>query len=140
MLRTKAGLTLEKLLSGMENRWALCWNAREESNGLFDSPFDCACCITWAGGTEDKFLTDSCGCTCHRRIEEMAQTYGMKMFLLALASSDIMPFIPKNEKDWIKHFKKHYKWHKKEALEESKECDICIRFRRIERREGKKII
>jgi hypothetical protein len=85
MHRTKAGLLLEKILNGNKHRYLLCWNGEREDSE--ESPYDCACCITWS----DNELYQRCGCICHERIEEMARVPHIKLWLLALESMDELP-------------------------------------------------
>ena len=110
--RTKQGLILEKLLHGMKHRYVLCWKGPSSPEEAFwgTDCYDCACCITYAN-SED---VSGCGCWCHDRIEAMANSREMLMFLLALDASKEMPFIPKNYEDWMQHNRKlkaeHDKW------------------------------
>ena len=110
MRRTKQGIILEQLLHGMPHRYVLCWNGSVDEWGAYD----CACCIGYVGGDNPEELYSGCGCVCHTRIEEMANSPHMRMFLLALKASDEMPFIPKNYEDWIAHCRpikaEHDKW------------------------------
>jgi hypothetical protein len=85
MYRTKAGLILEKILHENKHRYLLCWNGEAEDSE--ESPYDCACCITWS----DNELYQRCGCICHERIEEIARQRGIKLWLLAMESMDELP-------------------------------------------------
>ena len=55
--RTDTGLLLEKILHGMKDRYALCWNG-EDAN--FES-YDCGCCLMRVVDSKDF----ACGCVCH---------------------------------------------------------------------------
>jgi len=74
MRRTKQGLLLEKLLSGMKHRHVLCFDGDPEAS------YDCGCCITYP----DDVMNSRCGCSCHRRIEHMANAPDISFWLLAL--------------------------------------------------------
>lgn len=88
--RTKAGIILEKILSENKHRYLWCWNGETEEDE--NSSYDCACCLTWAGGTEDEFL-HFCGCVCHIRIEAMASNPHVRLWLVALeAMKELPPF------------------------------------------------
>jgi len=81
-IRTSEALTLEYILSGMKHRYLLCWNGQSEHD-----LFDCACCITYL---DDKLLCD-CGCTCHKRIDEMAATASISFWLRMLSAQNMLP-------------------------------------------------
>ncbi len=123
--RTEQGRILEKLLHGMKHRYTLCWNGDSTGGGW--GSYDCACCITYIGGDD----TLGCGCVCHARIESMANSRDMLMFLLALKGSTEMPFIPKDYADWMtynrKIFAEHEEHRKKQSNTSSdgKCCDAC---------------
>lgn len=82
--RTKAGIILEKILSENKHRYLWCWNG--EGDGDENYPYDCACCLV-----EDDFLSMSCGCTCHTRIEEMASHPHIRLWLVAMEAMDELP-------------------------------------------------
>lgn len=109
--RTKQGLILEKLLHNFKWRWILCWKG-VPTDQEWGGAYDCACCITYFSN-EDLL---GCGCPCHARIESMANSNEMLMFLLALDASGEIPFVPKNYEDWMIHnrkqFAEHEKWRK----------------------------
>lgn len=79
-------IILEKILSENKHRYLWCWNGEEN-----EAAYDCACCLTWSGGTEDDFLVNSCGCICHSRIEEMATHPNIRLWLVALKAMDELP-------------------------------------------------
>ena len=85
--RTKAGIILEKILSENKYRYLWCWDWEERD----DASYDCACCLTWSGGTEDDFLANSCGCICHARIEEMSTLPNIRLWLVAMKAMDELP-------------------------------------------------
>jgi hypothetical protein len=123
--RTKQGQILEQLLHGMKCRYVLCWNGDSTGGGW--GPYDCACCITYAGDEPT-----GCGCVCHDRIEAMASSRDMLMFLLALEASEEMPFIPKNYEDWMAYNRKlkrehdaYREEHPALVADASKCCDAC---------------
>ncbi len=86
MQRTKAGLTLEKMLFGMKNRYLLCWGGEDK-----DAAYDCGCCMA-----HNHIILHSCGCICHERIEEMSKANNMAFFLQTAESLDLVP-----QADWF---------------------------------------
>ena len=88
ILRTKAGLLLERLLSTMHDwqgyalRHLLCYNGEDANDA-----YDCACCITWPD--DDQY--GWCGCICHERIEKMANSGDMPLLFSALVMADAFP-------------------------------------------------
>jgi len=97
----------------MKYRYVLCWNGDSTGGGW--GSYDCACCITYVG--DDDF--GGCGCVCHARIESMANSRDMLMFLLALNASKEMPFVPKNYEDMMAHARETFAQHEKHRQQQS---------------------
>lgn len=116
MRRTKAGIVLEKLLHGMKYRYVLCWSGNE-ADMEWGGAYDCACCIAYV---DEDTAVSGCGCVCHQRIEKIVQNPDLRMFLLALSSSEEMPFVPKDYVDWMTYNRKlkreHDVWRKDGSL------------------------
>jgi hypothetical protein len=125
--RTKAGIILEKILSENKHRYLWCWNGEGEGDESY--PYDCACCLTWSGGTEDDFLVNSCGCICHTRIEEMASHPHVRLWLVAMKAMDELPRFFSSYDDKLAYSKEMFATHAQAAIEFYKgrpcECEFC---------------
>ena len=58
------------------HRWLFCWDGQQDN----EMPFDCACCVDGIDHSKDKEIT--CGCICHKRIEQL------KSFIRQLLSQE----------------------------------------------------
>jgi hypothetical protein len=118
---TPEGTLLFKLLSGLEHRYLLCWNGE-----VGNISYDCGCILTYPGKA-----TQDCDCPCHRRIEIMAHTSEMELFLRAAVAMGEFPFFPASYDERMSHDRKLKKQHEMNRIEigidtpcECKSCEF----------------